>query len=412
MATVFKLRDTDVETVAPGCPSQAARLLTAATAMVPTLRARALEAEELRRVPEATIRELNDAGFFKMNVPTEYGGYALTPTQQYAVFTELARGCGSTAWLVWVTGGGTQLMAMYDQSFQDEAFTTEWMGPPNSGVANGAGPGVARRVDGGYMVSGRWPFCSGCHYTAWHHLGAICRDGDQPESIICMIPHDQIAILDDWKVMGLRGSGSNTIVIEEEVFVPDARVRRDFEIVMMMRPQPAPAGLLYQVNMLLFAGATMSAIALGSARAAIELLRDKVTKRGITNSNYPKQSEAPITHIQFGELHCKLLTAELFAKHILDRVEGLAARGEPADELELTRTTLEKAYINETCAEITALTLRASGASSIHENSPFQRLFRDSRVPSLHGQSTIETCLEHFGRAEMGLHASAAVTRI
>lgn len=396
----------------PGDPAQAARLLAFASNMVPVLRQRALEAEELRRVPPQTIRELHDAGMFKMNIPVEYGGYALTPSQQYAVFAELARGCGSTAWVVWVTGGGTQLMAMYDRTFQDEAFNAEWSGPLNSGVANGSGPGVARRVEGGYMLKGRWPFCSGCHYTAFHHLGAVCRDGEAPESIVCMVAHDQIVILDDWKVMGLRGSGSNTIMIENEIFVPHTHVRRDFELVMMSRLQPAREGLLFKVNLLLFAGATMSAMGLGMARAAVELLREKITTRGITNSNYTKQDEAPITHIQLGELHCKLLTAELIAKNILERVEGLAEREEPADELELTRTTLEKAYVNMLSSEITELALRASGASSIHENSPFQRLFRDSRVPTLHGQSTIETCLEHFGRASLGLHASHAVTRI
>lgn len=414
MTTLVKARATDGATqqFQPGDPEQAARLLAVATAMVPILRERALLAEELRRVPPETVQELHDAGIFKINVPVEYGGYALTPTQQYAIFAEIARGCGSTAWLVWVTGGGTQLMAMYDRSFQDEAFGSDWMGPLNSGVANGQGPGVARRVDGGYMLKGRWPFCSGCHYTAFHHLGALCLDGDAPASLVCMVPHGDIQILDDWKVMGLRGSGSNTIVIKDEIFVPDARVRNTMDLVMMSHLQPARDGLLFQVNLLLFAGATMSAMGLGMARAAVELLREKIHTRGITNSNYPKQAEAPITHIQLGELHCKLLTAELVAQNILTRVEELARTGQPADEYELTRTTLEKAYVNMLSSEITELALRASGASSIHENSPFQRLFRDSRVPTLHGQSTIETCLEHFGRASVGLHASHAVTRI
>ncbi|MGE4431177.1 MAG: acyl-CoA dehydrogenase family protein [Sphingobium sp.] len=396
----------------PGDPEQAERLLAFVRDMVPTLRARAAQAEELCRVPPETVQEFHDAGLFRMSIPVEYGGYALTPTQQYAIFAEIARGCASTAWFVWVTSGGTLTMTIYDRAFQDEAFRTPWVGPLNSGVANGAGPGVARRVEGGYMIKGRWPFCSGCHYTAFHHLGAICRDGDAPVSIVCMVPHDQIAILDDWKVMGMRGSGSNTVVIEEEVFVPDNRVRTDFDIVMMSRLQPPREGLLFKVNLLLFAGATMSAIALGAARAAIELFREKIRTRGITNSNYPKQAEAPITHIQLGELHCKLLTAELVARNILTRVEALAEQDLPVDELELTRTTLEKAYINTLSSEITDLTLRASGASSIHENSPFQRLFRDARIPSVHGQSTIETCLEHFGRASVGMHASDAVTRI
>ena len=417
MATVLKapLHETHGDAATrPGDPEQAARLLAFATDMVPTLRRRAKEAEALRRVPPATVEELHDAGIFKMNVPVEYGGYALTPSQQHAIFAEIGRGCASTAWLVWVTGGGTQLMAMYDRAFQDEAFNTNWKGPLNSGVANGSGPGIARRVAGGYMLKGRWPFCSGCHYTAYHHLGALVRgdDGMPVDSIVCMIPHDQIAILDDWDVMGLRGSGSNTITIEEEVFVPETHARSVPELIMMVPLQAPPEGLLFRFHLLINATITMSGTALGTARAAVELFRDKIRTRGITNSNYPRQDEAPVTHIQLGELHCKLLSAELVAKNNLARAEEIVATGQPADELVLARAVLETAYVHRLCTEITDLVLRASGASSIHESSAFQRLFRDSRVPSLHGQSNMETAMEHFGRATLGMPVSAALQRI
>ena len=204
------------------------------TDLVPTLQKRAREAEELCRTPPETIQDLHDIGVFKMNVPVEYGGYALTPTQQYAVFAD-PRGCASTGWVAWVTGGGQSMMALYDRRFQDEAFTSDWMGPLNSGVTNEIGPGHARRVENGFMVKGKWPFCSGCHYTAFHHLGALCRDGQTVMPIIAMVPHDQIAILDDWKVMGLRGSGSNSVTIEEEVFVPDYRVRTSRTLSMATR---------------------------------------------------------------------------------------------------------------------------------------------------------------------------------
>ena len=236
--------------------------------------------------------------------------------------------------------------------------------------------------------------------------------GDTVESILCMVPHDQIAILDDWKVMGLRGTGSNTVTIEEEVFVPDTRARQVPELIMMIPLQPPRDGLVFKFHLLVFAAITMSGTALGAARAAVELFKDKVGTRGITNSNYPRQADAPITHIQLGELHCKLLTAELVAKDNLARAEAIVSAGEFADEFVLARAVLETAYVHKLCSEITELVLRASGASSIHDGSPFQRLFRDSRIPSLHGQSNIETALEHFGRATLGIPVSAALHRI
>lgn len=391
---------------------QAARILAGVKALVPMLRQRASEAEKLGRVPQETINDLDKIGVFKMCVPVEYGGYALTPKQQHAVFAEVARGCGSTGWVVWVTSTAQQWMALYDRAFQDEVFTADWVGPLNSGVSNGSGPGIARRVDGGYMLKGRWPFCSGCHYTAFHHLGALVRDGGDGEAILCQVPHDQVVILDDWKVMGLKGSGSNSVFIENEVFVPDYRVRSVADLITMNRLQPARSGTLFKMNLSIFTAAMMTAVGLGMARAAVELLREKMHTRGITNSPYAKQSEAPITHIQLGDLHCKLASAELLAADNVRRAEEAAENGVLPDEFVTARTNLETAHVLKLCSEITELTLRASGASSIHENNPFQRLFRDSRVPTLHGRHTIETCQEDFGRASTGAQDMGAIMRI
>jgi alkylation response protein AidB-like acyl-CoA dehydrogenase len=406
-ATTTAVRDSDRSRRTPADPQTAARILAEVTSFVPTLRERALATEELGRVLPETIEDLDRIGVFKMSVPVEYGGYALTPTQQHAVYAEIARGCGSTGWVAWVTGAATQWVTLFDRRCQEEAYPEGWVGPLNSGVVNPAGPGTARRVSGGYMLKGKWPFCSGGHYTAFHHLGALLSgEGEQPP-ILCQVPHDQVRVLDDWDVVGLRGSGSNTVVIDEEVFVPEHRVRSLPELVMGERIEPAPEGLLYRIPFLQFTTVTLSAVPLGIARGAYEAFQAKLDKRGITASPYSKQSEAPITHIQLGELHCKLLAAELLGANSLSEIERLAAEETPPSEIDLQRPKVTTAYLTKLCTEVTELILRASGASSIHRRSPFQRHFLDVRTVSIHGQTNIETNLEDFGRTLLGITAVA-----
>ncbi|WP_322060161.1 acyl-CoA dehydrogenase family protein [Paraburkholderia sp. J63] len=394
----------------PGDEQIAARILADVRAYVPTLRERARQTEVLRRVPDETIRELDELGVFRMCVPVEYGGYALTPVQQFDIVAEIARGCGSTGWVVWVTTTSQQWVSFFDPRFQAELFGMGWVGPLNSGVITAWGPGFARRVEGGYMLKGRWPFNSACHHTPFHHLGASCEGETDRGPILLQVPHEQLQILDDWKVMGQRGSGSNTVVIEDEVFVPEYRVRPIGDIFAAKRLAPAPEGVLYQVNLIQHTASLMAAIAVGLARAAVELFQEKIHRRGISNSGYSKQSEAPVTHLQLGELHCQLRTVEMLARGNVEKVQALAATGQSVDELEIARTKLESAHAIKLASEITALTLRAGGASSIMDGNPFERLFRDSRVVTLHAHTQIETCQEDYGRAFAKANAPAAAT--
>jgi alkylation response protein AidB-like acyl-CoA dehydrogenase len=398
----------DSKPITPGDPSIAARILADVTSYIPQLRARALETEKLGRIPDETIRDLDAMGVFKMVIPVEYGGYASTPLQIYDVITEIACGCGSTGWVSWVTMTGTQWLGLYNHQFQDEVFASGWVGPLSCGAGS---PGAARRVPGGIMLKGKWPWGSGCQHAATVHLGAICPEDENPEPLLALVRQDQVTILDDWKVMGMRGSSSNTMVIEDEIFVPDHHIRTVKDVFSTNRIEPARAGLLFQMNLVSLTSTLHAAVSIGIARAAVELFREKIQTRRMANSRYEKQSDAPVTHLQLGELHCKLQAAELMARNNVGYASKRAEDGLAPDELELKRSVLESAYVMKLCSEITELVLRASGASSIREESPFQRLFRDSRVATLHAFTIIETCYEDFGRASLGLGTSTALNK-
>ncbi len=391
----------------PGDPVVATRILAEVTAYVPTLRARALETERLTHVPEETIRDLDAMGVYKMTVPVEYGGYASTPLQIHAVVAAIASGCGSTGWVTWVTLTAAQWVGLYDRRFQDELFSLDWVGPLTCGAGNCC---VARRVDDGYMLKGSWPFSSGCRHVAFVHVGLICPEhGNEP--MLAQIPHTDIVIRDDWKVMGMAGTGSNTVMIEDEVFVPDYRVRPVKELFANVGIEPAPEGVLFKLDIASLTASVHSGVTMGIARGALDLFYDKIQTRKITHLHYERQSEAPITHIQLGELHCKMTSIELMSRNNVAQATAFAETGGKTTELDKKRVQLESSYVMKVAAEMTETILRASGASSIREDNPFQRMFRESKVAAMHAHMMHETCLETFGRAAVGMHTETSFNK-
>ena len=225
--------------------------------------------------------------------------------------------------MVWVTLTATQWAGLYDRRFQDELFSGNWVGPMTCGDGN---PCSARRVDGGIMIKGAWPFSSGCQHVAFVHVGAICPQDEKPEPLLVQIPREEVTILDDWKVMGMRGTSSNTVVLEEEAFVPDHRIRTVRDIFSSNRIGPAPDGLLFQLNIVTLTASLHGAVSLGIARAAFELFKEKIFTRKIAHLHYARQSDAPITHVQLSELHCKLHAAELVSRDNVMHAEKLARK--------------------------------------------------------------------------------------
>lgn len=387
-----------------GDPAHASAILADVRALVPMLRERATTTEHLRRVPDETVRALGEAGVFKMTVPTEYGGYALTPTQIGPVFAEIARGCGSTAWVAWVTAAGTQYASHFSEPLLAEMFAPDALGPFQSGAMNPGGPGVARRVAGGYMIKGRWPWASGCHHTRFHALGALLeREEGGKAAVICQVPHEQVEILDDWFVTGMKGSGSNTIVLEDEVFVPEYRTIQSADMFAGKRLGPAPHGTLFKIHLTQFTPGLLSTLGIGLARAAIELLEERATRRGITFTDYKSQIAAPVTHLLLGEMHATLMAAEALCDRLLARMEQAAERGEARTPRATSAIRLSSAHVLQLCHGIANTALRASGASAIQSDDPAQRYVRDTLTLTMHGQMNIETAYEDYGRIVAGV---------
>ncbi|MGH6989753.1 MAG: acyl-CoA dehydrogenase family protein, partial [Stellaceae bacterium] len=183
-----------------------------ARALVPTLRERAIETEKLRRLPERTLRDFREAGLMGLLKPAKFGGPEVRIDDAMEVTFELARGDGSAAW-VWVILACHDTLAAF---FPEEAQREFWADPEALMASSFAPSGKAELADGGYRLSGKWSYCSGVDCAQWLMLGAVAGmrsiDPPIPDLIFTLVPRAEMTVIDDWHVMGLRGTGSKSVV--------------------------------------------------------------------------------------------------------------------------------------------------------------------------------------------------------
>ncbi|MGB8419234.1 acyl-CoA dehydrogenase family protein [Paraburkholderia sp.] len=380
-------------------------LVAAIEAALPDLQSRCLMEEKAGRLSEETILKLDEIGVFRMSVPLEYGGLAFNTEEQLKVYTAVGKIAGSTGWVAWNSTSALRWIAMYSEQTRQEIYgMTDWRGPLVCGVVNSFGPGRARSVEGGFMVQGKWPFCSSCQHTAWYTLGALCPTADgTAEAWIMLVPREDIRILDDWAVSGMKATGSNTVQIVEEVFVPAHRAIRVKDALNGDWAAPPPKGqLVFQNHFITFVSLLSGATPLGMAKGALDYYMSRIRKRGISATDYEVQADAPITHLQLADAVSRIDAAELvLTKHAIE-IDRRASAGEAWDDMFRTKLRFDVANAVRGCTEAIEILHRGSGASTIHENNPMQRFARDARVATVHAQFNYETCAEDYGRVLCG----------
>ena len=249
-----------------GSPPDFATLLARAEALVPVLRERAGRTEELRRVPDETIEDLRNSGLFRILQPRRVGGSELEFRAIVELVSVIGRGDGSTAWVLANLAAHHWLLGMWPQRAQDEV----WGQSPDNLIGSALifPRGRARPADGGYRVTGRWPFSSGVDAASWLLVGAIVQDeetgGTEPR--IFLLPARDFSIIDTWHVIGLGGTGSKDVAVED-MFVPGYRTVAVGQITGGPNPGSAvnPA-VLYQLPAVSLFAFCIAGVSLGIAQ--------------------------------------------------------------------------------------------------------------------------------------------------
>jgi 3-hydroxy-9,10-secoandrosta-1,3,5(10)-triene-9,17-dione monooxygenase len=379
----------------------------AARALIPATSERAEKTEAARQILPEAIRDLRDAGMFKLIQPRRWGGFELDPAALVRASAELARGCGSTGWCLGVLAVHNWMLGLYEERAQEDV----WGDDPQTLLAASFAPtGEAERVADGIRVSGRWSFASGCDASSWMMVGAaVPSEGPVPDLRLFLVPQDQYRVDDNWHVSGLAGTGSKDIVIDGAL-VPEYR---SLSLVQAMAGHSPGRELyadspLYRVpfgTMLLFA---LVGPALGLARGAYAAFLERARTRQITYS-VEKQSEQTPVHVMLGEVSYQLDAVELLWERDLAEI---ALRTQEKHEFSLEERARYKRDVGlglRACQEVVARLSGASGAHGIFLSSPIQRALRDSHAMTTHAALDPIQAARTMGRVELELDPATAL---
>jgi 3-hydroxy-9,10-secoandrosta-1,3,5(10)-triene-9,17-dione monooxygenase len=376
-------------------------LVARAAALLPLLAKNADQTERDRRVVEENITAVRDAGLFRIMVPRRFGGVETDIRTKLEVSRELAKGCGSTAWVTalqnvcaWIAG-----------LTSDECQTDIWGDNPDARVAGVFDPSAeTRRVDGGWMTTGRWAWASGIFHADWALVGIPMTDesGEVIDQGLGFMPKSDYSIEETWFVAGMKGSGSNTIVAED-IFIPEHRVMSVPALIAGEAPTPHADEALYRSAFVPVAALILIGAQLGLCQAALDLAIEKAPKRGITYTMYEQQTNAPVFQLAIARAATLVDTAHLHAYRAAADIDGAAREGRLLDYVERARVRMDTGYVAETAREAIRILCSAHGASSFADANPMQRIWRDCEVASRHAVVHPEISAEIYGRALLGI---------
>ena len=352
--------------------------------------------EAARRIPEDLARDLAHAGFFRIHLPEVYGGLDLTPMQAMEVFEELAQADASVAWCVW--NGNTHWTAA--QLASEVARTIH--ADPDVVTANSTrASGRAQIVDGGYRVSGRWSFVSGCELATWMVLLCIVHEAGEPrispagapENRFMLVPARDCNIIDTWTVGGLRGTGSHDVVVRD-VFVPSSYGSGFNDPHVLPEPR-------YRLPPFSRVIPGLGAMALGIARTAIETFGE------IAGAKTPQRTTQMLrenhgAQVRVSQAEALARSARLFLFDSLDRLwSTVVATGEAPMEGR-AHVRLAASHAVSSAVQAIDLLYLGAGGSSIYTSCPLERAFRDVHTITQH-IGVHPRVMETTGRVLFGL---------
>lgn len=384
-------------------------LLENARRLVPILAERADQTEQNRAVLDETLADFHAAGLFRILQPPHLGGFGLDVTTHLKVAAELARGCASSAWIQTLRGFQNMLVGFYDPKAQDEVLAAS---EPLSTVLV-IGPSVtADNAEGGYSLSGRWPYVSGVDDCNWLLLSVHdpeAKKKGRTRVLTCLVPRKSVTIIDDWFVLGLRGTGSKSVTLDNE-FVPDHRVLCLAETIgrgtpgQVVNPGPLfrgiPASTLFTM--------TITAPALGLAECALEAFEERLSRRQNPRM-LSKQSEWTTSQIRVGQSVARLETAK---EKFFSNVETYAAQIENGENITVEQRVhyrMNMVEVVRICADIVHELFQDAGTGALFDGTTLQRVFRDMYTLRSHFALRPESAAENAGRAHLGLDVDSLV---
>ena len=372
-----------------------------ARAMVPALRSRAAQAEKDRVMPPETLADLHASGILRTLQPRRWGGMEFDFVAYVDFCYELALGCASTAWNFGNLQVHHWMLAMYEERAQEEV----WGADPEVLIASGIAfpQGRAKKVEHGYVVGGKWNFSSCSNVAEWNMLAVTVRDGDRPVDYrMCLLHKSQYEVIDDWQVLGMRATGSMTVVAKD-VFVPEYKAlcmleARGGDKFPGSKINPNPA---YRVPLSALGGHGIGACAVGNAQAALELSIAAVKERS-TNYTGAKMRDFQAVQLRVGAAGAKIDAARLVLRNDCLEAQEIANRRVIADAQTKLRFKRNLAYAVGLATEAVDMLHAMAGANGVYETYPLERIFRDAHSLAGHISFSFDAQASGWGFAVLG----------
>ncbi|GAA1021222.1 MULTISPECIES: 3-hydroxy-9,10-secoandrosta-1,3,5(10)-triene-9,17-dione monooxygenase oxygenase subunit [Amycolatopsis] len=387
--------------------SELAAVIAGVRDLLPVLRERAQETEDARRIPAESVKALQETGFFRLLQPKPYGGLEADPVTFYTAVKLIASACGSTGWVASILGVHPWHVALFDAQAQADV----WGDDHDVRISSSYAPmGKATVVEGGYRLSGRWSFSSGSDHCTWVLLGGPAfADGKPVDFCTYLVPISDYSIVDVWDTVGLRGTGSNDIVVED-VFVPKHRALSFMATSKCKTPgQEVNPGPLYRLPYGSVHPSTITAPIIGMAQGAYDAHVEHQGKRVRAAYAGEQSKEDPFSKVRIAEASSEIDAAWLQLTHNIDELYQLACKGEKLPFS--TRLRVRRDQVRGTERAISAIDrlFENSGGRALQRGTPIQRFWRDAHAGRVHAANDAERAYVMFGTGEFGLPVENAM---
>ena len=365
-------------------------ILARTRALIPKLRERAPQGERERRLPKETVAEMQAAGLFKVLQPKRWGGYELDILTYFETQMALGEGDMSVAWVYGVVGVHPWFVALLD----DRAAKDIWGKDVSTLICSSLMPsGVAKPADGGFRISGRWKYASGCEHCEWAFLGGAV-EGAPDDRRVFVVPQSDYEIVDTWHVPGLKGTGSHDIVIKD-AFVPEYRTQKYSDNFRGYGPGLAlNTSPLYRLPVGQVFPRGVSTGAIGALQGMLDAYLDYGKKR-VGRSTGTPASEDAVVQLLCAEIAVAIDEMKTMLHRNFRALEAYAARGEMPPLKQRVEYKFHNAVVAERCSLLAARLFKAAGTAGIAADLPFGRILSDINV----GRQHISNQFEQLGRS-------------
>jgi 3-hydroxy-9,10-secoandrosta-1,3,5(10)-triene-9,17-dione monooxygenase len=376
----------------------ATELIARARTLVPLLAARAAKAEQDRRVPHETIADMQAAGLFRVFQPERWGGYEMDPATYFEIQLALAEGCMSTGWVYGVVGLHPWLMGLFD----DRAAQEVWESDDATLICSSLMPtGIAISAPGGFRLSGRWKFSSGCEHCGWAYLGGTpAEDGRPGDRSIFLVSRSDYEIEDTWRVSGLKATGSHDIVVKD-AFVPDYRRLRWIDNFNGVGPgQAVNKSSLYRwiFGQIFFRGVSTPAL------GALQGMLDAFLRYGsVRVARGARAVDDPGVQLVVAEVAAAIDEMKTILFRNLDHLRGFAERGERPPLRERMAYKFHSSLVGERSSVLAAQLFKAAGGAGLYTDLPFGRILADITAGRQHISNQFESIGRSYGAALFGI---------